>query len=77
MARHLQVAPEDIHIDSKATDFPAWDSLRHLIMMMEIEQSLGFKFELEELAKLDSVQRIMQAVQDQTSPSKEGPTTLE
>jgi acyl carrier protein len=52
-----------VHPQSKAADFPEWDSLRHLVLVIEIEQAFGCKFALEEIAELDSVEKIVTAVQ--------------
>ena len=43
-------------------DLPNWDSLRHLILVMEIERTFECRFDLEEIAKLDSVEKLVSAV---------------
>ncbi|ABQ27356.1 acyl carrier protein [Geotalea uraniireducens] len=39
-----------------------WDSLKHIEIMFALEEELGVEFSQEELAKLDSVVKIVDAV---------------
>lgn len=41
---------------------PSWDSLKHIEIMFALEDELGTEFSEEELAKLDSVTKIVDAV---------------
>ena len=63
IAANLGVPAVHVHPESRASDFSQWDSLRHLLLVMEIEEKFGCKFSLEEIAGLDSVDKIMLAVQ--------------
>jgi acyl carrier protein len=63
IALNLGAPSASIHSESKASDLPDWDSLRHLLIVMDIEQTFGFKFVMEEIAGLDSVEKIQQAVE--------------
>ena len=63
IATNLGVARASVQPGSKSSDFPEWDSLRHLLIVMDIEHAFGFKFALEEIAQLDSVEKILVAVQ--------------
>ena len=62
LSANLNVPPASVRLDSKASDFAAWDSLHHLVLVMEIERELGLKFTMDEIAELSSVERIMKAV---------------
>jgi acyl carrier protein len=63
----LGVPPASIQPDMKASDSGDWDSTRHLLIVMEIEHKFGFKFALEEIASLDSVGKILTAVESKVS----------
>jgi len=63
IAANLGVPAVHVRPESKASDFSEWDSLRHLLLVMEIEEKFGFKFALEEIARMDSVDKIVAAVQ--------------
>jgi acyl carrier protein len=63
ISANLGVPLASVQPESKAVDFSNWDSIQHLLLVMEIEERFGFKFALEEIAGLDSVGNIMMAVQ--------------
>ncbi len=39
-----------------------WDSLKHLQMIMKLESNFGVKFEMGEIAQMDSVQKIIEVL---------------
>jgi acyl carrier protein len=59
----LGVPTSSVHPDSKATDFSGWDSVHHLVLIMDLEQKFGIKFSLSEIAELDSIEKIAKAVE--------------
>jgi acyl carrier protein len=63
IATSLNVPPARIHATSQASDLPEWDSLHHLLLVMEIEHRFGVKFALAEIANLDSVEKISGALE--------------
>jgi acyl carrier protein len=63
IAATLEVPTSSVLPGSRASDFSAWDSVHHLLLILEIEQKFGFKFALEEIPDLDTVDKIMRAVQ--------------
>ena len=62
ISANLAVPAASIRRDSKASDFAAWDSVNHLVLLMEIEGELGLKFTMEEIAELGSVDKIICAI---------------
>ncbi len=44
-----------------------WDSLRHLKLMMAVEQRFGIMFDADEILELNSVQAIAEAVNRRTA----------
>jgi acyl carrier protein len=67
VAGSLGIPRESVHAESKAEDLAGWDSLHHFMIMMEIEVAFGFKFSLQELAELDSVEKLLSAIQRRVS----------
>ena len=63
ISANLAVPGASVRRDSKASDFPAWDSVNHLLLVMEIERRLGLKFTMDEIADLVSVDKIISAVE--------------
>lgn len=54
-AKVLRVAPEEIHIDSSTKTTRNWDSLRHVELVVEIEEAYGVSFAATEVFALTSV----------------------
>ena len=63
IAANLGIPAASVHSGSRTSDLPGWDSLRHLSIVMDIEQKFGFKFAMEEIGGLDSVDKILKAVE--------------
>ena len=66
ISTNLNVPLATISAHSKASDFAEWDSIHHLVLVMEVEQTFGFNFSLTEIAEFDSVERIVKAVEKRT-----------
>jgi acyl carrier protein len=41
---------------------PAWDSLRHVEVLLAVEGALDVRFDEDELAQLDSVEKLVRSV---------------
>jgi acyl carrier protein len=63
VADTLGVPAASVRLESKAADFASWDSVHHLLLVMEIEERFKFKFPLEEIAEIDSVEKIVEAIE--------------
>jgi len=63
IAANLGAPAASIQPGSQTSDLPEWDSLRHLLIVMDIEETFGLKFALEEIGGLDSVEKIQKAVE--------------
>ena len=63
VATNLGVSQASVRPESTTSDLPEWDSLNHLLIVMDIEKAFQFKFVLEEIAGLDSVEKILKAVE--------------
>jgi acyl carrier protein len=62
ISTNLDVPAANVRPDSKASDFAAWDSVHHLVLIMEIERELELKFTMDEIAEMGSVDKIVNAV---------------
>jgi acyl carrier protein len=58
----MEVPAETILPQSKAENVGTWDSVHHLILVMELEQKFGIKFDMEEVAELNSIDKIVAAI---------------
>lgn len=64
MAAVLSVDVEAIGDDSSVDDIKAWDSLRHINLIIALEQEFGITLPDEEVALLTSVRLLNTAISD-------------
>jgi acyl carrier protein len=62
-----KVIKSEVSPDSKRKDLAKWDSLKHIEIMFLIEDELNVRFSEEELADLDSVIKIIDAINKQNA----------
>lgn len=62
IAEALQISPEIITSESNSNTIEAWDSLKHLDVVLNIERAYNVKFKTTEIAELVSVAQIEQAL---------------
>lgn len=55
MSAVLGVAPSGIRADASSTTISEWDSVRHLQLMLALEEEFGIQLETDELVSLTSV----------------------
>jgi acyl carrier protein len=56
----------DIHSNTKRDDLSNWDSLQHLILVSEIEESFSVTFTPEEINSIQSYSNIMDLIQSKS-----------
>ena len=54
------VETESIGPDTTSTTIAEWDSVRHLQLMLALEEEFGVEFEMDELASLRSVAQLVE-----------------
>lgn len=52
----------NISLESTIGDFPDWDSMGHLTILQQVEESLEINFDPEEMMDLEDVSDIIKAV---------------
>jgi acyl carrier protein len=65
MATALKVTPATITPKSAQGDFPAWDSMGHVQLMVALEDAFGIALEVEDFMNLTSVQAILDHLKTQ------------
>jgi acyl carrier protein len=60
--------PETEAASASAEEVSNWDSIAHLNLMMAVEQEFGVRFAAEDIAELDSVPRIREALERDSQP---------
>ncbi len=64
MAAVLEISEEEIHDESSVDNLETWDSLRHINLIIALEQEFGISFPDEEVVFLTSVKFIEMAIYD-------------
>lgn len=62
VANVMEVAEDDISLDSSPETLEAWDSLRHMNLVLSLEQELGVQFSEDQILRLMSVRDILDVV---------------
>ncbi|BAZ25056.1 hypothetical protein NIES4073_59600 [Kalymmatonema gypsitolerans NIES-4073] len=62
IAEALEIAPEAITPEASSDTIEAWDSLKHLEVVLNVERSYNVKFKTSEIAELVSVARLEDAL---------------
>ena len=58
-----EVTPAEVTEESTIGDFPAWDSIGHLTILSQVEETFEINFEPEEMMELEDVSDIIKAVE--------------
>ena len=63
----LQMHPEDIHADISRETLAAWDSLRHMNLILALEDEFGVEFSDKEIADINSLDLLLKALRTKCS----------
>ena len=58
LASVLEVPVKEIHDDASQKNLSIWDSLQHLNLIVELEESFNLEFEPEEIGDMNSLEKI-------------------
>lgn len=64
IAEVLEVSPSQINEDTAIGDLQSWDSLRHIIIISELEKKFNLSFDAEIIMDLEDVSDIVAAVEE-------------
>ena len=62
IAKFLKVSVDKINIDSVPKDFESWDSLRHMNIILAVEEKFNFEFTEEQIDKLVNVRSFIEFI---------------
>lgn len=62
VATTCDVDKSEVTENSTVGDFPAWDSVGHLSILTNVEESFNISFEPEEMMEMEDVKDIVEAV---------------
>jgi acyl carrier protein len=58
----FDVDPQLLTLETSAGDIPGWDSLGHLSLTNQLEQTFGITFTVDELMEMENVREIVRIV---------------
>lgn len=67
VASTCDVDKSEITGDSAVGDFATWDSMGHLAILTNVEETFDISFEPEEMIELEDVNDIVKAVEEKLS----------
>jgi acyl carrier protein len=67
ISRVLEVSPDKLDEDTAIGDIIEWDSLRHLVIVTEIEKEFKIMFEPEEIMELEDVSDFVGIIEEKTN----------
>jgi acyl carrier protein len=65
----LNVPRESLSLDSSRKTVEAWDSLKHMYVMLALEEEFRIQFNDREIASLDTVSSLAEAIMVKTGRS--------
>jgi acyl carrier protein len=58
----LDIEPEAVMLETSQENTPSWDSLAHIRLILEIEQTFGIRFRSQDIPKMTSIANLSSAV---------------
>ena len=58
----LELEKGSLNIDTRMGSIEQWDSLGHFSFLMSIEESYNFKFSIEQMPKVTTINQILEIV---------------
>ncbi len=65
-AEVFKVEPSQVEPDAQLGEWPAWDSMAHMDLMVALESSFGVEINAENISKLTSIPAILEHLQNQS-----------
>jgi acyl carrier protein len=62
MGKVLQISPQDIPVDVSRQTLAAWDSLKHMNLILALEDEFGVEFNDQEIAGINSLNLLLEAL---------------
>lgn len=59
--------PQSVSMDTSPGDIPAWDSVGHLSLAMDLEQCFGINLDVDELMEMENVRQIVRVISAKSS----------
>jgi acyl carrier protein len=54
---------KNLSVNSKSKDIQNWDSMNHIMMIMEVNKYYKIKIKLEDSVKIDSIKKLIKTIE--------------
>jgi len=58
----FDIDPQSLTLETSAGDIPGWNSLGHLSLTTNLEQTFGISFDVDELMEMENVREIVRII---------------
>ena len=58
----FDIDPQSLTLETSAGDIPGWNSLGHLSLTANLEQTFGISFDVDELMEMENVREIVRII---------------
>ena len=58
----FDVDPQQVTMETNASDIPLWDSVGHLTLASNLEEVFGISFDVDELMEMENVREIVRVI---------------
>ena len=58
----FDVDPQQVTMETSASDIPLWDSVGHLTLASNLEETFGISFDVDELMEMENVREIVRVI---------------
>ena len=62
MGKVLQIPPQSISVDASRETLAAWDSLKHMNLILALEDEFGVEFNDQEIAGINSLNLLLETL---------------
>ncbi len=62
LGKVLQIPPQDISADVSRKTLPVWDSLKHMNLILALEDEFSVEFNDQEIAGINSLDLLLEAL---------------
>ncbi len=64
VSESLKISPDNLDMESMFGDIPEWDSLKHVTMITQIENSFDLVFDVDQITEIECIEDIIDLVEE-------------
>ena len=70
VAHVLKIDADSLNLDSGVTRTQAWDSLKHIEIVVEVEKQFGIRFESDIITRIETVRELIECIESGSGYTK-------